>query len=334
MLLYLTQAAAWINAPPPLDSVHSERLGRAPPPRLAAEEAVRLTGDEAADRMILQRLAATGSAGRAKLRRDELPVAAGRSLADLALGKTVEWKRAVNKARSDAVTAVRVRHIVVDSREMAETLSEQLRGGGARFDELARLSTCAVTRDKGGEVGWSGIEDEHLDEYFPRNLREAAMATKPGDAFLGETPLGWHVVQVVDVFQTLMIDSNPRTKGLPGTGLSPQPLIRLLRASREDARSFRQLTAGEGGGGEGGGGEGGGGEGGGGGGGEGAEASGELRRNSGRGRGAQLRYATFPRHVPPHRTDCLHRPWVAHPPPGDASATRPQGTRWTRWAAR
>ncbi|EOD15488.1 hypothetical protein EMIHUDRAFT_245790, partial [Emiliania huxleyi CCMP1516] len=196
MLLYLTQAAAWITAPPPLDSVHSERLGRAPPPRLAAEEAVRLTGDEAADRMILQRLAATGSAGRAKLRRDELPVAAGRSLADLALGKTVEWKRAVNKARSDAVTAVRVRHIVVDSREMAETLSEQLRGGGARFDELARLSTCAVTRDKGGEVGWSGIEDEHLDEYFPRNLREAAMATKPGDAFLGETPLGWHVVQM------------------------------------------------------------------------------------------------------------------------------------------
>eukprot|EP00967_Tisochrysis_lutea_P070396 scaffold92846_cov27-Tisochrysis_lutea.AAC.1 len=187
--------------------------------------------------------AAGASASEARLRREDMAATAGRSLSELALGNAAEWKAAVHKARSDAVTAVRVRHIVVQSAELAQTLRTQLKEG-ARFDELAQaLSTCAVTREKGGEIGWSGVNDEHLDEYFPRELRELAMGVKPGDMELAESSCGWHLLQVVDVFQTLMIESNPRTRALPGTGVKPQPLINLLRSSRADARDFKQLVA-------------------------------------------------------------------------------------------
>jgi hypothetical protein len=198
---------------------------------------IRLTGDPSADRMILEK-----AAGR--IGREDMVAAKGRSLADLALGNTAEWKRAVHKARSDAVTAVRVRHILVHTQQMAETLRAELRDG-ARFDELApAVSSCAATREKGGEVGWSGVNDEHLDPILPPPVRAAAMQIKPGDVSVAESTLGWHVLQVVDVFQTLMIDSNPRTRALPGSGVRPTPLIQLLRSSRHDDRGFKQLVAG------------------------------------------------------------------------------------------
>ena len=49
-------------------------------------------------------------------------------------------------------------------------------------------------------------------------------------------------MQIEDVFQTLNIRSDPRTRALPGTGVRPRPLIELLRASREDEREFKQLV--------------------------------------------------------------------------------------------
>jgi hypothetical protein len=203
-----------------------------------SDGSIRLTGDLLADRMILEKAGAAGKIGR-----EDMVAGKGRSLADVALGSTAEWKRAVHKARSDAVTAVRVRHILVQTQQLAETLRSELRDG-ARFDELApAVSSCAVTRDKGGEVGWSGINDEHLDPILPPPVRLAAMAVKPGDVTVAESILGWHVLQVVDVFQTLMIDSNPRTRALPGSGVLPQPLIQLLRSSRNDDRGFKQLLA-------------------------------------------------------------------------------------------
>ena len=73
------------------------------------------------------------------------------------------------------------------------------------------------------------MEDEHLDETLPREARAAALAMKPGDVECVPSSLGVHVLRVDDVFQTLNIDSQPRTRGLPGTGHRPTPLIELLR---------------------------------------------------------------------------------------------------------
>ena len=169
----------------------------------------------------------------------------GRSSAEVAVGlNTADWKREVAAARSRGVTAVRVRHILVDSDEIAAELRAMLRSGDARFEDLATAtSACAASRDKGGEVGWSGVNDEHLDEILPRNIRERAIGCQPGDVFVERSSLGKHVVQVEDVFQTLSITSEPRTRGLPGSGIKPRPLIELLRASRDDDRGLKQVAA-------------------------------------------------------------------------------------------
>ena len=160
----------------------------------------------------------------------------------------------MNAARSKGVSAVRVRHLLAQTDGMARLLRSQLREG-AEWDELASAaSDCEWTRSKGGEVGWSGVEDEHLDEILPREVRAQAIGMKPGDIALAPSARGIHVLQVVDVFQSLQIDEKPRTRGLPGSGVRPEPLIELLRASREDERSFKQLTAGGAGGDAGGGG--------------------------------------------------------------------------------
>ena len=174
------------------------------------------------------------------VRREDLVTLRPQSEVAVGLNRA-EWKRKVDSTRSSAVSAVRVRHILVQSEEMQRGLHDMLKGG-ADFTELARASSdCASTREKGGEIGWSGVNDEHLDEILPKAVRELAIATKPGDVVLAESALGRHLVQVVDVFQTLQVDSNPRTRGLPGSGLKPRPLIELLRASRDDDRSFKQL---------------------------------------------------------------------------------------------
>ena len=82
------------------------------------------------------------------------------------------------------------------------------------------------------------------------------------------------VLRVDDVFQTLNIDSQPRTRGLPGTGHRPTPLIELLRQGSEDSRSLLQLAAvgsGEDG--------------------QGTGAASELMLNSGKTAGKTMRYS-------------------------------------------
>ena len=178
-----------------------------------------------------------------KVQREDMETS-GRSRAEVAVGlNTADWLREVDKTRSSAVTAVRVRHILVQTESLAAELRDQLRAGGD-FGKLAEaVSGCAHTREKGGEVGWSATNDEHLDEIVPRDVRAAAMHMKPGDVAVLCSGLGQHVVQVVDVFQTLHIESAPRTRGLPGVGFKPRPLIELLRASREDKRGLRELAS-------------------------------------------------------------------------------------------
>ena len=177
-----------------------------------------------------------------QVRREDM-ASGKRSAAEIAVGlNRAAWKKEVDSARSRGVTAVRVRHILVQSEELQLGLRDMLRDG-ASFEELASsTSSCSATREKGGEIGWSGVNDEHLDEILPRNVRALAIEKKPGDVLLAESELGRHLVKVEDVFQTLQIDSAPRTRGLPGSGLRPRPLIELLRNSRTDKRGLHQLV--------------------------------------------------------------------------------------------
>ena len=216
-----------------------------------------LTGDPAADAMIRLKMGVPvpkkSELVAKKPRREDMVEAkghrvgermsGGRRASEVATGlNTREWKAEVDAVRSSSVTAVRVRHMLVQSAELAEMLLGQLQGG-AKFEELAKVASTCATAEEGGHIGWAGIEDEHLDETLPREARAVALAMKPGDVKAVPSSLGVHVLRVDDVFQTLNIDSQPRTRGLPGTGHRPTPLIELLRQGSEDSRSLLQLSA-------------------------------------------------------------------------------------------
>jgi peptidyl-prolyl cis-trans isomerase C len=92
------------------------------------------------------------------------------------------------------VEQVHARHILVSTREEADSLRSQLLAG-ADFDALARqVSLDASTRPAGGDLGW-----------FPRGtllqpvVEEAAFATEGGELSpVTESELGFHVIEVIE----------------------------------------------------------------------------------------------------------------------------------------
>ncbi|CAM9089689.1 unnamed protein product [Chrysoparadoxa australica] len=101
------------------------------------------------------------------------------------------------------IEAMYLRHILVQTPEMATTVMEQIRAG-ADFEELASsLSDCAGTRSKGGAIGWASLGDEHLDEVLSPAAREAMLKYKPGDVATVVTERGVQIVRVEDVLTRL-----------------------------------------------------------------------------------------------------------------------------------
>ena len=88
---------------------------------------------------------------------------------------------------------VHAAHILVETRDLAQQLADQARGG-ADFAQLAReQSTDEGTGANGGDLGWFARE-----EMVPP-FAEAAFALPPGQ--IGdpvETEFGWHVIQVIE----------------------------------------------------------------------------------------------------------------------------------------
>ena len=127
-----------------------------------------------------------------------------RPQSEVAVGlNRAEGARSTRPAR--AASARRVRHFV-QSEEMQRGLHDMLKGG-ADFTELARASSTASTREKGGEIGRRERRAPRRDppEGRPRARDRHQAGTSSSQA------LGRHLVQV-DVFQTLQVDLNPRTR--------------------------------------------------------------------------------------------------------------------------
>lgn len=106
----------------------------------------------------------------------------------------------------DHLTAVRLKHIVFASEELASMSLAQLRSAQTNFDDLAaQISNCAETREQGGEIGWVsvsvGADNEHLDLILPEEARIKVLgtSTKPGDIVMAESDRGFHLVQIADV---------------------------------------------------------------------------------------------------------------------------------------
>jgi tRNA-2-methylthio-N6-dimethylallyladenosine synthase len=126
-----------------------------------------------------------------------------------ARGSEVDSRKIIaTGAGRQALTAIRVAHVLFASDELAQASLHELRTGSITFEELAgQISLCTGTRDEGGSIGWITIDDkdgarnEHLDVIFPADARERAIqiTTKPGDIVMVQSTRGYHLVQVVDV---------------------------------------------------------------------------------------------------------------------------------------
>lgn len=123
-------------------------------------------------------------------------------------GTTVDSRKIIAEgAGKKHLTAVRLSHILFLSEELASSSLSKLRQADITFDDLAsQISNCAETRDAGGSIGWVSCSEgdgtnEHLDGFFPTEARNEVIgkSTKPGDIIKVKSPLGFHLVQIVDV---------------------------------------------------------------------------------------------------------------------------------------
>lgn len=88
---------------------------------------------------------------------------------------------------------VRARHILVKTKEEADAIIKQLKGG-ADFAKLAGEKGTDGTKDNGGDLGYF-VKDQMVKEFA-----DAAFAMKPGD--VSQTPVktefGYHVIKLED----------------------------------------------------------------------------------------------------------------------------------------
>lgn len=108
------------------------------------------------------------------------------------------------------VEAIRVRHVRVDTRELAEAALAAVRRGDTTLAALAgELSTCAASRGRSGDLGWwDAGEAVPMDvEQFGMSdaLLGAAIRTRPNAVELVETGEGWHLFVVEDVRHRLRV---------------------------------------------------------------------------------------------------------------------------------
>ncbi len=118
-----------------------------------------------------------------------------------------------------SIEALWVRHILLQTHSLANEVFQILKRGERDFDEIARtLSDCMDTRKSGGEIGWAGIESDHLNGILDLSSRKYLLGhCKPGDTVVLETERGVHVVRADDVMTVLRSVRKPRRR-LPGLG--------------------------------------------------------------------------------------------------------------------
>ena len=91
----------------------------------------------------------------------------------------------------------RARHILVKTEEEAKAITAKLKGG-AKFEELAKVSDDPGSKDKGGDLDWATAKT-----YVPE-FAKAMTDLKKGE--VSETPVktqfGYHVIRLDDVRNT------------------------------------------------------------------------------------------------------------------------------------
>lgn len=122
--------------------------------------------------------------------------------------------------KANDIVATRVNHALFETPELAKSVLHQIKDG-ANFNELATaVSACEETRAQGGEIGWVGLKDEHLDHLLPQEGRAVALQQKPGDVVMATTSRGVHLIRVVDIMtrSKAQIIGKGKARRLKGSG--------------------------------------------------------------------------------------------------------------------
>ena len=91
-------------------------------------------------------------------------------------------------------TKVNAQHILVKSKEEADSIISELNAGKS-FEDMARAKSICPSAKKGGNLGW--FSHGQMVKEFER----AAFSTKKGK--LSEpvkTQFGWHIIKVKDTY--------------------------------------------------------------------------------------------------------------------------------------
>jgi hypothetical protein len=80
-------------------------------------------------------------------------------------GSTVDSRKIVSQGMGKSnLKAIRLKHILFATKELATSSLHELRTAGLFFDDLAgQISNCVETREEGGEIGWVNV-DGHSNE--------------------------------------------------------------------------------------------------------------------------------------------------------------------------
>ncbi len=90
-------------------------------------------------------------------------------------------------------TEYHARHILVSSKELADSLTKKLKAG-ANFAALAKADSIDGSKDSGGDLGW--FQASRMVKPFAdavKSLKKGEITPQPV-----QTQFGWHIIQLID----------------------------------------------------------------------------------------------------------------------------------------
>ena len=87
-----------------------------------------------------------------------------------------------------------VRHILVDTSELAEEVIARYEDGESWYDLAMEYSTDESNKENGGDLGWIGRSDSYDAAFLAGSfaLEESGQISEPV-----ESSFGWHIIQLV-----------------------------------------------------------------------------------------------------------------------------------------
>jgi foldase protein PrsA len=107
----------------------------------------------------------------------------------------------------DQYDQVHSAHILVKTKELADTILAQVRANPDKFAQLAsQYSIDTSNKDTGGDLGFAG-----RGQFVPA-FSDAIFSAKPGSFVEVHTKFGWHVVHVIEHKKTSLEDATSDLK--------------------------------------------------------------------------------------------------------------------------